>query len=83
MQPYGLRDSEIGVLRFGSSSRDIARYIGDLIRWKLGLPPRPALVPLVARLIKEGRLPAETMTNYEEPLQLALSGAGQEARASV
>ena len=83
MQPYGLRDSEIGVLRFGSSSRDIARYIGDLIRWKLGLPPRPALVPLVARLIKEGRLPPETMTNYEGPLQLALLGAGQEARASV
>jgi hypothetical protein len=68
MQPYGLRDAETGVLRFGSSSRDIARYIGDLIRWKLGLPPRPALAVLVARLITEGRLPAEALAPYQPPL---------------
>jgi hypothetical protein len=70
MQPYGLRDSETGVLRFGSSSRDIARYIGDLIRWKLELPPRPALVPLVARLISLGRLPPETMAHYQASSEL-------------
>jgi hypothetical protein len=67
MQPYGLHDAETGTLRFGSSSRDIARYIGDLIRWKLGLPPRPALLSLVSRLIREERLSPETMTTYQLP----------------
>jgi hypothetical protein len=68
MQPYGLQDPETGVLRFGSSSRDIARYIGDLIRWKLGLPPRPALVSLVTRLINEERLPPEALAQYQPAL---------------
>ena len=72
MQPYGLHDAETGTLRFGSSSRDIARYIGDLIRWKLGLPPRPALLSLVSRLIKDERLSPETMTTYQLPLEQLL-----------
>jgi hypothetical protein len=69
MQPYGLLDPETGLLRFGSSSRDITRYIGDLIRWKLGMPPRPALFSLVARLIKDGRLPPEAMAPYQVALE--------------
>jgi len=28
-------------LAFASNTRDIARYLGDLIRWKLEMPPRP------------------------------------------
>jgi len=69
MQPYGLHDPETGLLRFGSSSRDIARYIGDLIRWKLGLPPRPALATLVTKLANEGRVSPELVAVYNPPME--------------
>jgi hypothetical protein len=35
---------------FAANTRDIARYLGDLIRWKLKLPPRPGLAQLKAKL---------------------------------
>jgi hypothetical protein len=35
---------------FAANTRDIARYLGDLIRWKLKLPPRPGLATLKAKL---------------------------------
>ena len=38
---------------FASNTRDIARYLGDLIRWKLKLPPRPGLAQLKAKLAKQ------------------------------
>ena len=34
------------IMRFGANSRDIQRHLGDVIRWNLGLPKRPALVSL-------------------------------------
>jgi hypothetical protein len=35
---------------FASNTRDVARYLGDLIRWQLKLPKRPGLVALKAKL---------------------------------
>jgi hypothetical protein len=35
---------------FAANTRDIARYLGDLIRWKLKLPRRPGLAVLKAKL---------------------------------
>lgn len=34
------------VMRFGAKHNDIQRHLGDMIRWKLGLPKRRALVKL-------------------------------------
>jgi hypothetical protein len=34
------------IMRFAANSRDIQRHLGDVIRWKLGLPKRPALLKL-------------------------------------
>ncbi|MFC4168317.1 DNA sulfur modification protein DndB [Pseudoroseomonas aestuarii] len=45
-------------LSFASNTRDIARYLGDLIRWKLELPPRPGIAQLKAKLIREGKMAA-------------------------
>ncbi len=43
-------------LAFASNTRDIARYLGDLIRWKLGMPPRPGIASLKAKLISQGKM---------------------------
>ena len=32
------------VMRFSANSRDVQRHLGDVIRWRLSLPKRPALV---------------------------------------
>lgn len=45
-------------LVFASNTRDIARYLGDLIRWKLGLPCRPGIATLKTKLIKLGKMSA-------------------------
>ena len=45
---------------FASNTRDIARYLGDLMRWKLGLPPRPGVATLKAKLISQGKMSATT-----------------------
>lgn len=38
---------EVGeVMRFGAKHNDIQRHLGDMIRWKLGLPKRKALIKL-------------------------------------
>ena len=41
---------------FAANTRDIARYLGDLIRWKLKLPPRPGLAVLKAKLAAQSAL---------------------------
>ncbi len=38
------------VMRFGAKHNDIQRHLGDMIRWKLGLPKRKALAKLQAEL---------------------------------
>ena len=43
-------------LSFAQNTRDIARYLGDLIRWKLNLPPRPGVATLTAKLIAQGKM---------------------------
>jgi hypothetical protein len=43
-------------LTFASNTRDIARYLGDLIRWKLEMPPRPGIASLKAKLISQGKM---------------------------
>jgi hypothetical protein len=35
-----------GVMRFGSKHNDIQRHLGDIIRWKVGLPKRKKLIKL-------------------------------------
>jgi hypothetical protein len=50
MAPYGVWDEEIQQLRFAINTRDVARYLGDLMRWKLGLPVRPSLMALKRKL---------------------------------
>ncbi|MBV1797486.1 DNA sulfur modification protein DndB [Siccirubricoccus sp. G192] len=44
------------VMRFGAKHNDIQRHLGDMIRWKLGLPKRKALAKLQSTLLeaKEG-----------------------------
>jgi hypothetical protein len=32
-----------GVMRFSANSRDVQHHLGDIIRWRLNLPKRPAL----------------------------------------
>jgi hypothetical protein len=41
------------IIRFGANSRDIQRHLGDVIRWSLGLPKRPALVALQKKVAAE------------------------------
>lgn len=43
-------------LSFAQNTRDIARYLGDLIRWKLDLPPHPGVATLRAKLIAQGKM---------------------------
>ena len=69
MQPYGIIEPKTDLLRFGSASRDISRYIGDLIRWKLGLPHRPALQALVKKLVNAERLPQDALKIYQVSLE--------------
>ena len=45
-------------LVFASNTRDIARYLGDLIRWKLQLPCRPGIATLKAKLVSQGKMTA-------------------------
>lgn len=39
-------DEASKVMRFGAKHNDIQRHLGDIIRWRLGLPKRKALVKL-------------------------------------
>ena len=39
-------DASAGLMRFGPKHNDIQRHVGDMIRWKLGLPKRKALMKL-------------------------------------
>ncbi len=39
-----------GIIRFAANSRDIQRHLGDVIRWSLGLPKRPALRKMQEKL---------------------------------
>ena len=45
-------------LSFAQNTRDIFRYLGDLIRWKLDLPPRPGVATLTAKLVQQGKMAA-------------------------
>lgn len=47
---YAVLDPTTNTFRFTSNTRDVARYIGDLIRWQLKLPVRPGLVQLREKL---------------------------------
>jgi len=47
---YATLDPATNVLRFASNTRDVARYLGDLIRWQLKLPVRPGLLQLKEKL---------------------------------
>jgi hypothetical protein len=42
----GNYDETNQVMRFGAKHNDIQRHLGDMIRWKLGLPKRKALIKL-------------------------------------
>jgi hypothetical protein len=53
---YATLDPETNVLRFTSNTRDVARYLGDLIRWQLKLPVRPGLVQLKQKLESETKV---------------------------
>lgn len=46
----GNYDETAQVMRFGAKHNDIQRHLGDMIRWKLGLPKRKALVKLQEEL---------------------------------
>jgi hypothetical protein len=52
--PYGTWDDDASHLQFGSNTRDISRYLADLVRYQLrdqiGLQPRPGLVSLKKKL---------------------------------
>ncbi|QSQ23160.1 hypothetical protein JY651_50155 [Pyxidicoccus parkwayensis] len=53
-RPYGTWDEDAGRLQLGPNTRDIARYLADLVRYQLreqvGLEPRPGLVSLKKKL---------------------------------
>lgn len=53
-RPYGTWDDDLGRLQFGPNTRDIARYLADLVRYQLrdivGLEPRPGLISLKKKL---------------------------------
>lgn len=42
----GNYDSSNGLMRFGPKHNDIQRHVGDMLRWKLDLPKRKALIKL-------------------------------------
>jgi hypothetical protein len=55
-RPYGTWDEDAGRLQLGPNTRDISRYLADLVRYQLrdqvGLEPRPGLVSLKRKLAK-------------------------------
>ncbi len=54
LKPYGTWDDDAGRLQLGPNTRDISRYLADLVRYQLrdqvGLEPRPGLVSLKKKL---------------------------------
>jgi hypothetical protein len=55
----GSYDSASGVMRFGPKHNDIQRHVGDMIRFKLGLPKRKALAKLQEDVAMRKLLEAE------------------------
>ena len=55
---YATLDPDSNVLRFTSNTRDVARYLGDLVRWQLKLPVRPGLTQLRQKLEMEANASA-------------------------
>jgi len=53
----GTWDEKAKVMRFASNSRDVARHLGDIIRWKLNFPIRAALKKIFDQ-IEENRTEA-------------------------
>lgn len=53
-RPYGTWDEDAGRLQLGPNTRDISRYLADLVRYQLrdqvGLEPRPGLISLKKKL---------------------------------
>jgi hypothetical protein len=53
-RPLGTWDDDAERLQLGSNTRDISRYLADLVRYqlreKVGLEPRPGLVSLKKKL---------------------------------
>lgn len=47
----GNYDEVSEVMRFGAKHNDIQRHLGDMVRWRLDLPKRKALVKLQAEMI--------------------------------
>ena len=45
-----------GQVRFGSNTNDIYRRIGDLLRYKLGLPPRPEVTRGIQKELEDQKL---------------------------
>lgn len=54
--PFTKPDTAGGSLQFASSTRDVMRYIGDLVRYDLKLPPRKKLAGFITKLIADGKL---------------------------
>ena len=54
LKPYGTWDDDARRLQLGPNTRDISRYLADLVRYELrdvvGLDPRPGLVSLKKKL---------------------------------
>lgn len=64
-KPYGIWDEDSGRLQLGPNTRDITRYLADLVRYQLrdtvGLEPRPGLVALKKKMAEaEAEKLAET-----------------------
>ena len=55
-RPYGLWDDDAKRLQLGPNTRDIARYLADLVRYQLreqvSLDPRPGLISLKRKLLE-------------------------------
>jgi hypothetical protein len=53
-KPYGIWDEDSSRLQLGSNTRDVTRYLADLVRYlfrdKVGLEPRPGLLTLKKKL---------------------------------
>ena len=60
----GNYDATSGLMRFGPKHNDIIRHIGDMIRFKLNLPKRKALVKLQEEIAMRKTL-EEIMGNEE------------------
>ena len=54
----GNYDANAGLMRFGPKHNDIQRHVGDMIRWKLGLPKRKALVKLQDEIALQAQMKA-------------------------